>query len=300
MLNYAIDIFQTKFENFVKNVDKMDVLFSSSFSKLAEVGKPFTRCGLSRRYLQLIEGPPARLYNKYTESVYPLPVGGSVKQWNESRCPTCSFELSLYTVGSPPVVYPLCPYCFNNPRNEWGPLIDGGKSLSKDKVDAEDEKKEMKHQRIGGRSMTLECPLQDGHPLIESLTVSPDPDSGGVFIFQSTSKSKFKLVSTRAPTTIHLPQCIEKFAVTSEKEESLNCYKVKVTFKDGESPFDDGTKTYTTCFAEDLTLQKMSRIFTGSDRQKIQRGGRGGGRGRGSGGGRGRGRGRGGRGRGRR
>ena len=36
VLSNAIEIFQAKFEHFIKQVDKMDVLFSSSFSKLAD------------------------------------------------------------------------------------------------------------------------------------------------------------------------------------------------------------------------------------------------------------------------
>lgn len=44
----AIQLFSGKFDFFVKNIDKMDILFGSSFSKLEEIGKPFTRCGLSR------------------------------------------------------------------------------------------------------------------------------------------------------------------------------------------------------------------------------------------------------------
>lgn len=44
----AIKIFEEKFLNFVKSIDRMDVLFSSSFAKLEDVGKAFTRCGLSR------------------------------------------------------------------------------------------------------------------------------------------------------------------------------------------------------------------------------------------------------------
>lgn len=59
---------------FCKNINKMDVLFGSSFAQLQDVGKPFTRCGFTRRYLQFITGPPPRLYNKTTETVYPLPM----------------------------------------------------------------------------------------------------------------------------------------------------------------------------------------------------------------------------------
>lgn len=41
----AIEIFHGKFDFFVKHIDRMDVLFGSSFAKLQDVGKPFTRCG---------------------------------------------------------------------------------------------------------------------------------------------------------------------------------------------------------------------------------------------------------------
>ena len=52
----AISIFEDKFKYFVENITKMDLLFSTSFSKLEDIGKPFTRCGLTRRYLQYITG----------------------------------------------------------------------------------------------------------------------------------------------------------------------------------------------------------------------------------------------------
>ena len=48
----AIEIFEEKFGYFVKHIDRMDVLFSSSFSKLEDVGKAFTRCGHTR-YVQI-------------------------------------------------------------------------------------------------------------------------------------------------------------------------------------------------------------------------------------------------------
>jgi DNA topoisomerase-3 len=48
VIKRAIEIFQGKFDYFVKNINKMDVLFGSSFAKLQDVGTPFTRCGISR------------------------------------------------------------------------------------------------------------------------------------------------------------------------------------------------------------------------------------------------------------
>jgi DNA topoisomerase III len=111
----AIEIFEKKFQFFVEHIDRMDILFGSSFSKLEDVGKPFTRCGLSRRYLLFIPGPPPRLYNKFTETIYPLPAGGKTTQWSGRSCPVegCNFEFCLYSVGAPPRTFPLCPNCFN-------------------------------------------------------------------------------------------------------------------------------------------------------------------------------------------
>eukprot|EP00978_Attheya_sp_CCMP212_P033908 scaffold139385_cov33-Attheya_sp.AAC.1 len=47
VIKRAIEVFQGKFDYFVKNINKMDVLFGSSFAKLQDVGMPFTRCGVS-------------------------------------------------------------------------------------------------------------------------------------------------------------------------------------------------------------------------------------------------------------
>ena len=101
VIDRAIKVFEDKFHYFVNNINRMDILFGSSFSKLEDVGKPFTRCGITRRYLSFISGPPPRLYNKFTETIYPLPVGGQIKQWSGRKCPVdgCNFELCLYSVG---------------------------------------------------------------------------------------------------------------------------------------------------------------------------------------------------------
>ena len=204
----AIELFSAKYHYFVENINKMDVLFGSSFAQLQDVGKPFTRCGLTRRYLQFITGPPPRLYNKTTETVYPLPIGGEIKQWTGRNCPVegCNFELCLYSVGAPPRTFPLCPYCFNNPRPEWGPIP--GEDVASSPGDEEDEAKERKLRRLAGKNMIRECPHPDRHPLIEEMTVSPDPESDGVLILDPHLGPKWRLVSTREPTIVHLPKSV--------------------------------------------------------------------------------------------
>ena len=206
-------------------------------------------------------------------------------------CPVegCNFELCLYSVGAPPRTFPLCPNCFNSP--DWALQEPANEE------DREDENKERQIKRMAGKSLVLECPLPDHHPLIEELYVSPDPDSEGIFILDPRGGPKWKLLSTRDPTIIHLAKSIEKVTVLDEKEEITGCHKIRINFKAGESPLEGGDTKYTCFFPTDQILQDSCRVFHGSERTAGSgRGGRGHGRG-----GRGRGRGgRGGRGRGRR
>jgi len=216
-----------------------------------------------------------------------------VKQWTGRKCsvPDCSFELCLYTCGQPPRTFPLCPNCFNSP--DW--TLESQEEGDMDPVDKEDEAKERKLKRVAGKNLVLECPLPDNHPLIEEMTVSPDPDSDGVLILDPHLGPKWRLVSTRDPTVVYLPQCIEKVTILNRTDEVLGCHLMSIEFKPGESPLESKDSKYTSCFPNDEVLQKMVRVFHGSDRLKASgRGGRGRGRGRGGGrGGRGRGGGRG-------
>jgi DNA topoisomerase-3 len=247
-----------------------------------------------RRYLQLILGPPPRLYNKYTETVYALPCGGTVKQWTGKKCPVadCNFELCLYTVGSPGRTFPLCPNCFNNPKEDWGVL-----SVQKDtvnRVDEEDSFKELKLQRLAGRHLTLDCPLPDGHPAITEMAVMQDNENGGYFILDPTSLgAKWRLVSTRGPTTIHMPQGTEKVTVLDKKDEESGCHFIQIDFNAGKSPLQDGSTRRICCLPKDELMLAKIRTFQGSERSSSANRGRGRGHGR-RGGGRQGGRGRGG------
>ncbi len=49
----ALKIFEGKYTFFVENISKMDMLFGSSFAKLEDVGKPFSRCGITRYVKQI-------------------------------------------------------------------------------------------------------------------------------------------------------------------------------------------------------------------------------------------------------
>ena len=56
--------------------------------------------------------------------------------------------------------------------------------------------------------MIRECPHPDGHPVIVEMAVSPDPESGGVLILDPHLGPKWRLVSTREPTIVHMPKSV--------------------------------------------------------------------------------------------
>lgn len=168
VVTHALRNFKNKFCYFRDNIGKMEELFGSSFSSIENSGQVWTRCGLTKRFMNFIQGPPARLYNRFTETVYNLPQGGTYSQGNGKLCstPGCHFEVTLYSVGSPSRTYPLCPYCFNNPLPEWGEMPETG------------EEGENSETTKGGRGLMLQCPHPDKHPLIQALQVSRDRATG--------------------------------------------------------------------------------------------------------------------------
>lgn len=211
-----------------------------------------------------------------------------MKQWTGRKCslPDCNFELCLYTVGQPSRTFPLCPNCANS--SDWS-LTAGDAAM--DPVDREDAAKERQTRTLAGKALVLECPLPDDHPLIEEMTVSPDPDGDGVFIVDPHLGPKWRLVSTRSPTIVYLPKSIEKLTVLERTDDVLGCHFMQVEFKAGESPLPGDERKHVCCYATDELLQGLSRVYHGSERLKASgRGGRGsGGRGRGRKFGRGRG-----------
>ena len=80
LVEHALENFKAKYFFFVSEVARMEPLFEASFALAEQAkGQPFTRCGLTNRYLNLIATRPPRLYNACTEDVWLLPVGGAYR-----------------------------------------------------------------------------------------------------------------------------------------------------------------------------------------------------------------------------
>ncbi len=203
----------------------------------------------------------------------------------------------MYSVGQPQRTFPLCPNCFNNPKAEWGKIPGEDNDVSNNPEDREDELKERQIRTVAGRTFILECPHPDGHPLIKKYTIAKDSEKDCVFCLDTHWGPKWRIISTRSPTIIHLPKSISKLVVLDRLDEDTSCHMLKIEYKADSTPLENGATTHVTCFEKDSKLKEKSQTVHGNERtqQKGGRGGRGRGRGRGRGG-RGRG-GRGGRGR---
>jgi DNA topoisomerase-3 len=127
VIDHSLNMFRKKFEYFLANISKMDALFESSFTSLAQTGKPMSRCGKCRKFMNLIDKKPVRLFCRFCDEAYPLPSGGTVRLYKELTCPLDGFELVLIShPGSGGKTYPVCPMCFNDPPFEDRKSMTGG------------------------------------------------------------------------------------------------------------------------------------------------------------------------------
>lgn len=51
VLKSELEIYHAKFLDFVARVERMDQLFEATFSPVSSSGKPFSKCGVCRRYM---------------------------------------------------------------------------------------------------------------------------------------------------------------------------------------------------------------------------------------------------------
>eukprot|EP01046_Picozoa_sp_COSAG06_P026635 COSAG06_NODE_2303_length_7118_cov_4.980339_6_plen_349_part_00 len=124
VVSHVLAQFLAKFKYFVAHVGGMEELFEASMGQGAAgpTQRALVKCGKTGLYLQLQpKARPPRLYNRRTEEVYRMPLGGSLKAYTGKTCPLDGFELCLYTTGGR--TYPLCPNCYNYPPVSIGGVL---------------------------------------------------------------------------------------------------------------------------------------------------------------------------------
>ncbi|CAD7694740.1 unnamed protein product [Ostreobium quekettii] len=273
VVDHSLLEFQQKFTYFVDKIDKMDALFEASFSPLSSSGKPFGKCGICHRYTKYIPTRPARIYCPTCEDVYPVPQGGTVKQYGGLTCPLDGFELALFSLGGKDgKTYPFCPYCFSHPPFEDAKKVGAGSGKS-------------------GMPCTTclhpTCPNS-----VISLGVSSCPDcDDGTLVLDPVSAPSWRLDCSCCSFLIYLPENLHSAKLSQGACQDCESTLLELDWKKSATPLANAATKYTACVVCDDFLRGLCQMKHGHTFFARGGGRRGRGRGRGR---RGRGRGRGG------
>jgi DNA topoisomerase III len=210
VVSHALSMFTQKFEYFLTHISKMDALFESSFTSLAQTGKPLSRCGKCKKFMNLIDKKPVRLFCRHCDEAYGLPSAGTVKLYKELMCPLDGFELVLIShPGSGGKTYPVCPMCYNNPPFEG----------------------------VGSLMNCHECPHATCKHSMKSLGICGCSQSGckGTLCLDPDSKPKWRVDCNKCNFQVKLfkdeSKPVHKLSVLGEKcEECESTFLVQVEY----------------------------------------------------------------------
>lgn len=264
VLQHALGIFTKKFAYFVQTITSMDELFEVSFTKLKDSGKPMSRCGKCNRYMKYINAKPSRLHCAHCNETYSLPQNGTIKLFQELKCPLDDFELVVWSTGGKGKSTSVCPFCYNHPPFP-----------------------EM-HKGMGCNQCT--------HPTCahseESLGVADCSEcENGSLVLDPTSGPKWKLACNKCNLVVHVFDDATKVSVT-DQECDCGATLLNVDYSRTKSPLPEDKTQHQGCIFCDPLLKplvKLSHAVSKHPMYKVGRG-RGGRRGRGSRRGKGRGR----------
>ncbi|KAK2954746.1 putative DNA topoisomerase 3-beta-1 [Blattamonas nauphoetae] len=287
---HSINNFRQKFEFFSEHINLMNELFESTFSKLAECGKPFTRCGQCNRFMNLIASRPARLFCATCDLICYLPDNASYKENTGQTCPTDRFEVIQCTFKSnPKLTISLCPFCYTFPPEEF---------------------KMQPSQSLGEKNMRCQlCPNPHCRLGMHRNTIGPclDDQCTGILVLDSMSMPNLRIncttcklclvfdrgIQSIVPSTDTLcQQCQEHrmLQLTINKKDPAIVQKLKDLLPPDSTKMNIcvGCDEVVNVITEEIELQEGTG-GRGRFRGRGGRGGRGRGRGRGRRGGRGRG-----------
>lgn len=227
VLRHTIEIFQLKFQYFVKNIEGMDELFEVTFSPLSAGGRPLSRCGKCRRYMKLVETKPVRLHCVTCDETFAVPQNGVIREFQENRCPLDDFQLLVWSGGAKGKSFTFCPYCYNNP-----PFMDMSKG--------------------GGCNVCSHPTCQysrDNVGVSRCMECLP-----GILVMDPSSGPKWKLACNRCDVIINVFDKASKVQVLEDICEECRSQTVMVEYKEGKSKLRDGQLTASGCIFCSTTL----------------------------------------------
>ncbi|XP_065181209.1 DNA topoisomerase 3-beta-1-like [Sycon ciliatum] len=259
VLEHTLATFRAKFQYFVAQIAGMDQLFEVTFSKLAESGRPLSRCGKCMRYMKYISAKPQRLYCAQCDETHALPPNGSIKLNKEIKCPLDNFELVLWSAGGRGKTYSLCPYCYSHPP-------------------------------FPGMKRASSC-IQCYHPTcalaLPKLAVAAcDECEDGSLVIDPNSGPKWKMFCNTVACNVLLHLCADAFSVTVCEDalcEVCDAKLLSVQFHKDKTPLGDGETKRVACMFCDALLSSLVRWEHAVAKHPMHRRG-GGGKRRGGGG----------------
>ena len=248
VIEHALNMFKLKFQYFVNHISNMDALFESSFTSLAMSGKPMSRCGKCRKFMNLIDKKPVRLFCRFCDEAYPLPAGGTVRLYKELTCPLDGFELVLIShPGSGGKTYPVCPLCYNDPPFENAGI---GKAMNCHQCPHATCKHSMAN--LGVCACT--------QPGCTNGTLCLDPESKPKWRLDCNSCNfQIKLVKENSPP-------IHKISVAQEQCEDCSSFLLDVEYhKDANT--EDGTEYHGCIVCDEKLNANVEGTFSRTARQ---------------------------------
>ena len=253
VLQHTLSTFLAKFNYFVDQIPAMDSLFEVTFSKLAESGRPLSRCGKCMRYMKYISAKPQRLYCPQCDDTYSLPANGSIKLNKEIKCPLDNYELVLWSAGGRGKTYSLCPYCYNHPPFPG-----------------------MKRGSACIRCAHPTC----AHSLAKVGVGECDECEEGWLVIDPNSGPKWKVFcnSDKCNLLLHLCQDAVKLTVSDDVCQACSAMQLSVEFHKDKTPLEGGKTSYAACMFCDDVLQGLVQWEHAVAKHPMHRRGGGGGR----------------------
>lgn len=268
VVEHAIANFAAKYAYVVEHVAEIEELFDAIYCEKPEDDArrpPFSRCGLTRQYLQLVPRPH-RLYNPFTKDVVNLPQGGGVVASGGQLCPVCKSELLWYMLrdgagdAAKATGYPLCGRCFDVHADPDRAALGLGRAAA----DGDDESDGEAASRGGAaldalrvkaktwgpapppKQAVLECPMPDDHPALDNFLCIVDAtllfgdDARGAVVLEPNPPAGRppRLVSTRRP--VFLGKFHSSVAGCRVVQNVAGDRLLELAFVPGQSPLDRG------------------------------------------------------------
>ncbi|GBE59944.1 DNA topoisomerase III beta-1 [Babesia ovata] len=221
VIRHVCRMFRLKFEYYtskvcllchakhVLQIDVMNSLFETHFTRVENFGTPMSRCGICNRYMLFLNKAPMRLFCRNCSREYSLPSGGTIRLYKGLKCPLDNFELVQFQSRNR--AFSLCPMCFNDP-----PFEEFGKK--------------------GMNCIDCAHPTCANGPRSLVLTCCPEECDGKLVLDVINGAPNWRFFCTLCVYKLHISDNAKKISILPESEcDECGSHYAKFELKDGNS-----------------------------------------------------------------